>query len=236
MKSALTAISAELDAIRAWEAETGKQLLYPLVAENEYNPDAADANNWYKMDQRFNPVRVREDGSTGSIKYKPGMTLEDNYLRDADGNVLFYTHTGGGSFETSQYKVRVLYYNWYQYKYGFEPNYIMGTDSQGYDLALRIAGGDLNAVVGLAGFVVGILIGIFFLKQGFTLGRAYKQNKLEGVAMTGINVALLVILLAAQIIAVSDPELAAKLDAKRASDAAAVLAKDAALQEKLNSK
>ena len=48
----------------------------------------------------------------------------------------------------------------------------------------------------------------------------------------GVNAALL----AAQIIAVSDPELAAKLDAKRASDAAAVLAKDAALQEKLNSK
>ena len=63
-------------------------------------------------------------------------------------------------------------------------------------MALRIAGGDLNAVVGLAGFVVGILIGIVFLKNGFTLGRAYKQNKLEGVAMTGINVALLVILVA----------------------------------------
>ena len=46
-------------------------------------------------------------------------------------------------------------------------------------MALRIAGGDLNAVVGLAGFVVGILIGIVFLKNGFTLGRAYKQNKLE---------------------------------------------------------
>ena len=48
----------------------------------------------------------------------------------------------------------------------------------------------------------------------------------------GVNAALL----AAQILAVSDPELAAKLDAKRASDAATVLAKDAALQEKLNCK
>ena len=48
----------------------------------------------------------------------------------------------------------------------------------------------------------------------------------------GVNAALL----AAQILAVSEPELAAKLDAKRASDAATVLAKDAALQEKLNSK
>ena len=48
----------------------------------------------------------------------------------------------------------------------------------------------------------------------------------------GVNAALL----AAQILAVSEPELAAKLDAKRASDAATVLAKDAALQEKINNK
>ena len=63
-------------------------------------------------------------------------------------------------------------------------------------MALRIAGGDLNAVVGLAGFIVGILVGIVFLKKGFTLGRAYKQGKLEGVGITGINIALLVLLVA----------------------------------------
>lgn len=63
-------------------------------------------------------------------------------------------------------------------------------------MALRIAGGDLNAVVGLLGFIAGILVGVFFLKRGFTLGRAYPQGKLEGVAMTGINVALLVLLVA----------------------------------------
>ena len=56
------------------------------------------------------------------------------------------------------------------------------------------------------------------------------------VATVAINGGVNAALLAAQIIAVSDSELAAKLDAKRASDAATVLAKDAALQEKLNSK
>ena len=45
----------------------------------------------------------------------------------------------------------------------------------------------------------------------------------------GVNAALL----AAQILAVSDPELAAKLDAKRAADAAKVLQKDAALQAEI---
>ena len=56
------------------------------------------------------------------------------------------------------------------------------------------------------------------------------------VATVAINGGVNAALLAAQIIAVSDPELAAKLDAKRASDAATVLAKDAALQAKLNNK
>ena len=46
----------------------------------------------------------------------------------------------------------------------------------------------------------------------------------------GVNAALL----AAQIIGVTDADVAAKLDAKRASDAAKVLEKDAALQAELN--
>lgn len=54
------------------------------------------------------------------------------------------------------------------------------------------------------------------------------------VATVAINGAVNAALLAAQIIAVSDEALAVKLDAKRASDAAKVLAKDAALQAELN--
>ena len=53
------------------------------------------------------------------------------------------------------------------------------------------------------------------------------------VATVAINGGVNAALLAAQILAVSDPELAAKLDAKRASDAAKVLQKDAALQAEL---
>ena len=56
------------------------------------------------------------------------------------------------------------------------------------------------------------------------------------VATVAINGGVNAALLAAQIIAVSDPELAEKLDTKRRADAATVLAKDAALQAKLNSK
>ena len=54
------------------------------------------------------------------------------------------------------------------------------------------------------------------------------------VATVAVNGGVNAALLAAQILAVEDVELAAKLDAKRRSDAAAVLQKDAALQAELN--
>ena len=54
------------------------------------------------------------------------------------------------------------------------------------------------------------------------------------VATVAINGGVNAALLAAQILAVSDEALAAKLDAKRAADAAKVLEKDAALQAELN--
>lgn len=49
-------------------------------------------------------------------------------------------------------------------------------------MVIRIGGGDLNAIIGLVGFILGILIGIFFLKKNFSLGRAYRQSKVEGLA------------------------------------------------------
>jgi len=56
------------------------------------------------------------------------------------------------------------------------------------------------------------------------------------VATVAINGGVNAALLSAQILAVEDAALAAKLDAKRKSDAAKVLEKDSALQEKINNR
>ncbi|MEG1028021.1 MAG: YedE family putative selenium transporter, partial [Oscillospiraceae bacterium] len=61
-------------------------------------------------------------------------------------------------------------------------------------MVLRIAGGDMNAIVGLVGFVVGILIGIFFLNKGFSLKRTYKQSFLEGSAFSFVHIVMLALL------------------------------------------
>ncbi len=60
-------------------------------------------------------------------------------------------------------------------------------------MALRIGGGDLNAVVGLAGFAVGILLGILFINRGFSLGRAYKTSRAEGLAFPAAALVLFIL-------------------------------------------
>ena len=64
-------------------------------------------------------------------------------------------------------------------------------------MVLRIAGGDINAMIGLVGFVGGILTGIVFLNRGFSLKRSYDQPVAEGVGLPVVNILLLVLLIAA---------------------------------------
>lgn len=64
-------------------------------------------------------------------------------------------------------------------------------------MVIRLGGGDLTAVAGLLGFLAGILVGIFFLKRGFSLGRAYPVPAAEGAVLPGVLVILLILLLAA---------------------------------------
>ncbi|MCT4662389.1 MAG: YedE family putative selenium transporter [Tissierellales bacterium] len=62
-------------------------------------------------------------------------------------------------------------------------------------MVLRIAGGDLNAIIGLFGFIAGILVGVKVLEKGFTLKRNYKQPKLEGYAFPIFNLFLFAVFL-----------------------------------------
>ena len=62
--------------------------------------------------------------------------------------------------------------------------------------ALRLAGGDGNAILGLLGLASGIWIGTLFLKSGYNLGRTYKTQPAAGwmlpLCMAGLLVLLLV--------------------------------------------
>ena len=58
-------------------------------------------------------------------------------------------------------------------------------------MILRMAAGDLNAWVGLIGFVAGIATGTFFLKKGFSLGREHNTTATSGNILPMILIILL---------------------------------------------
>ena len=66
-----------------------------------------------------------------------------------------------------------------------------------FRMILRLAGGDLNALLGGLGFVLGILAGVFFLKKGYSLKRSYSMARLEGFLFPAIQVVVFILLVAA---------------------------------------
>jgi YedE family putative selenium metabolism protein len=62
-------------------------------------------------------------------------------------------------------------------------------------MMIRLGGGDLNALVALCGFALGIGVGVIFLNRGFSLKRAYPVGKAEGGVLPVIMAGLLILVL-----------------------------------------
>ena len=60
-------------------------------------------------------------------------------------------------------------------------------------MIIRMSAGDLNAWIALVGFIAGVLTGILALKKGFSLGRAYETNKVNGAVMPAVLVGIFVL-------------------------------------------
>lgn len=58
---------------------------------------------------------------------------------------------------------------------------------------LRLAGGDLNAILGLVGLAIGITIGVQFLKSGYNLGRSQTTYPSVGWIMPVLMIGLLLL-------------------------------------------
>jgi len=61
-------------------------------------------------------------------------------------------------------------------------------------MMLRLAGGDLNALIALIGFIVGAAIGVLFLRKGYDLGRTQRQGRLDGYILPAFMLLLLILL------------------------------------------
>ena len=63
-------------------------------------------------------------------------------------------------------------------------------------MMLRLAGGDLNALIALFGFAAGIGVGVVCLNKGFSLKRAYDVGKAEGSILLVVLAGLFILSLA----------------------------------------
>ncbi len=66
-----------------------------------------------------------------------------------------------------------------------------------FRMIVRLAGGDMNALLGFVGFGLGIGTGVLFLNRGYSLKRTYKLPSAEGAILPIIEVVLLILLVAA---------------------------------------
>ena len=71
-------------------------------------------------------------------------------------------------------------------------------------MVIRMSAGDLNAWVGLIGFILGAGTGALFLKRGFSLGREYDTNKAAGAVLPLLLIVGLVISIATAAFAASE--------------------------------
>lgn len=155
-----TVTSAEYAQILSFQNEHGIQVIYPMVdtslVEN-LGTIPNNANYWYKTKRGLpidaNGTQITDPGDLGKI--------QPAYLTDSDGNVLFYR--AGGSAGT-QYTCRFLYYNYYLYKNNMvAPYHLMGTDTQGFDIAARLASGiGLSLILSVSTFVINFAIGAIY--------------------------------------------------------------------------
>ena len=101
----LSLTKEQYDAIVAYQNDSGVQVLYPMVdttdSEVFSGNNASDANFWYKHSMNGTPVD--ENGKQLSLDRVMKTGLVDNYIRDEEGNVVYYIEK-----DKSMVQVRVL--------------------------------------------------------------------------------------------------------------------------------
>ena len=138
----MTLTEAEYQSIQAWQNESGVQVIYPSVDDKK----TTDANIWYQANQKgvakldkdgnfvHNYKVSGNDGNYASLRVEGDPGIENP---EASNRYRYATITGDSS--SISYKCRVFLYTYFQYRYGFEPSFLLGTTGMGQDMLTRLA-------------------------------------------------------------------------------------------------
>ena len=137
----MTLTETQYKDIQKWQNESGLQIIYPAVTINDN-----DANIWFQADSKGAPVM--KNGQFMDIYRRSGNDAYDSIRIDGDPgktnpnaeNRYRYAVITGDSSSIS-YKCRIFTYNYFIYRYGFEPSFYFGTTALGQDILTRLASG-----------------------------------------------------------------------------------------------
>jgi oligopeptide transport system permease protein len=143
-------------ALRAYEAETGHQVCYPIPRNyrTHFPAIASGANLWYAL---ADPTSA----STGESAYHDengDPVFVPDYLLDESGEPVYAVKNQTG------FRIRVRYSAYYRYQNGVDPQFLFGTNQHGQDIFTCLASGArlsflLSLAVSLINFAIGITYG-----------------------------------------------------------------------------
>lgn len=189
---------SDYKAIQDWQEENGIQVIFPWVDSTNCPIFTSVPDYWFQCDQRGNPV-LDDDGNfipsyakTGKDDYDSTRLANDPANNGEKG--WDYAKRGGAA-GTYNYTVRLSAYNYFVYKFGYEPSFAFGTDSSGYDIFSRLASGArfsfiLAIIVSVINLTIGALYGAIEGYYGGVVDIAMERfsDILSGVPFTVVTV------------------------------------------------
>lgn len=164
---------SEFEEIQKFQNETGIQVVYPIVdTEKAFNTTDSSAipnnpNIWYVCSDTKGTPKLDKDGNFtpaySSNAAKEGAPY-DSLRVESDPGTYIYSVAKSGSVQC-----RVCYYNYYIFKNGHEPEYIMGTDIMGRDLFCALGmGARFSLIFAIIVSAINLTIGaVYGAIQGF---------------------------------------------------------------------
>ena len=166
----------EYEKLKAYQNETGIQVIYPMPANYKTNFVAVSngANLWYELaDEGANTNGLsKHHDEEGNPVFVPNYHTSDNKNRANYDSLRIATDTGGADGNTwftyavknqSGYHLRVYYKEYYHYKNGFYPQHLLGTNQHGQDIFVCLASGArLSFLLAIAVSVINFFIGIIW--------------------------------------------------------------------------
>ena len=169
-----TLMADEYAKLIKWQSDHNLQVILPYVRYGTgYAEMTNDVGVWYVCDRKgapkldgegnFIPAYYTYASAEGRRDDYPADAMRlpaDPYLNGDTENGWSYAQRTGTETSGYNYVVRLNMYNYFIYKFGFEPSFVFGTENHGYDIFTRLASGArFSMLFALAVSAVNLVIG-----------------------------------------------------------------------------